>query len=216
LVTARGSRTGTLRVTIALWHGRHVTVPPRLPLHTDRLLLRPYTPDDVDATLAYYGDPHVSRFLLSEPFTIDDATEVVNKRQGQTHPINAGDSLALVVEHDTTLVGDLMLKFVGEKSSIGEIGWCFDPSFSGRGFATEAAAALLDLAFEHYGMHRVMAQMDARNTSSARLCERLGMTKEAHLRQDWWSKGEWTDTYVYAMLAPEWESRQLSPDFRSS
>ena len=48
------------------------------------------------------------------------------------------------------------------------------------------------------------AQLDARNTASARLCERLGMTLEAHLRQDWWSKGEWTDTLVYGLLADEW------------
>jgi len=50
----------------------------------------------------------------------------------------------------------------------------------------------------------VKAQLDARNTASARLCERLGMTLEAHLRQDWWSKGEWTDTLVYGLLADEW------------
>lgn len=181
-----------------------VTSPPFLPVHTDRLLLRAYATDDVEPTLAYYSDPEVSRFLLSEPFTFCDAREAVEKRRRRTHPTDAGDSLALVVEHEGRLVGDLTLNLVGDKSSIGEIGWCFDPSYAGRGFATEAAAALLDLAFEHYGMHRVKAQMDARNTGSARLCERLGMTKEAHLRQDWWSKGEWTDTFVYAVLAAEW------------
>lgn len=184
-----------------------MTRPPSLPLHTDRLLLRPYAPHDVEATLAYYGDPHVSRFLLSEPFTADDARDAVDKRQGRTHPLEVGDSLALVVEHEGGLIGDLMLELVDESLSMGEIGWVFHPSHAGRGFATEAAAALLDLAFEHYGLHRVKAQMDARNTGSARLCERLGMTREAHLRQDWWTKGEWTDTYVYAMLAPEWTSR---------
>ncbi len=184
-----------------------MTHPPSFPLHTDRLLLRPYAPHDVAATLAYYGDPHVSRFLLSEPFTLDDAKRAVDKRQGQTHPLEAGDSLALVVEHQGRLIGDLTLKLVGKETSIGEVGWCFQPSHAGRGFATEAAAALLDLAFGHYRLHRVMAQMDARNTSSARLCERLGMTREAHLRQDWWSKGEWTDTYVYAMLLTEWTPR---------
>ena len=187
-----------------------MTNPPRLPLHTDRLRLRPYTPDDVEATFAYYGDPQVSRYLLCEAFTLDDARRAVDKRQGQTHPLEAGDSLALVVEYRGRLVGDLTLKLLGEETSIGEIGWCFHPSHAGHGFATEAAAALLDVAFEHYGLHRVKAEMDARNASSARLCERLGMIREAHLRQDWWSKGEWTDTYVYAMLATEWRARRLA------
>ena len=182
-----------------------MTSPPSLPLHTGRLLLRAYATGDVEATLAYYGDPQVSRFLLSEPFALDDAKAAVDRRLGQTHPTEPGDALALVVEHEGRLVGDLVLQLLGEQSSMGEIGWCFHPAYAGRGFATEAAVALLHLAFEHYKMHRVKAQMDARNTGSARLCERLGMTKEAHLRQDWWSKGEWTDTFVYAVLAAEWK-----------
>lgn len=183
-----------------------MTSPPDLPLHTDRLLLRSYASEDVEPTLAYYGNPEVTRFLLIETFTLDDAREAVQKRRGRTHPTEVGESLALVVEHEGQLIGDLTLELVDERSSIGEIGWCFHPSYAGHGFATEAAAALLGLAFEHYGMHRVKAQMDARNTGSARLCERLGLTKEAHLREDWWSKGEWTDTFVYAMLAAEWTS----------
>jgi RimJ/RimL family protein N-acetyltransferase len=184
-----------------------VTSPPSLPLHTSRLLLCAYATGDVEPTLAYYGDTEVSRFLLSEPFALEDAKEAVERRRGQTHPTEPGDALALVVEHQGRLVGDLTLQLLGEQSSMGEIGWCFNPAYGGRGFATEAAAALLHLAFEHYNMHRVKAQMDARNTGSARLCERLGMTKEAHLRQDWWSKGEWTDTFVYAVLAAEWKPR---------
>ncbi|MFP3366304.1 GNAT family protein, partial [Pseudoalteromonas sp. SIMBA_148] len=59
------------------------------------------------------------------------------------------------------------------------------------------------LGFETSGLHRVVAQMDARNTASARLAEMLGMRREAHHRQDLWSKGERTDTLVYAMLASD-------------
>jgi RimJ/RimL family protein N-acetyltransferase len=167
-------------------------------------VLRAYVTGDVEPTLAYYGDAEVSRFLLSEPFALEDAKEAVERRRGQTHPAEPGDALALVVEHQGRLVGDLTLQLLGEQSSMGEIGWCFNPAYRGHGFAAEAATALLHVAFEHYNMHRVKAQMDARNTDSARLCERLGMTKEAHLRQDWWSKNEWTDTFVYAVLAAEW------------
>ena len=81
----------------------------------------------------------------------------------------------------------------------------FDPEASGHGWATEAARAVLGLAFDHYGMHRVRVRMDARNIASARLCERLGFRREGRLRRDWLIKGEWTDTLVYGMLAAEWE-----------
>jgi RimJ/RimL family protein N-acetyltransferase len=79
----------------------------------------------------------------------------------------------------------------------------FHPDHTGQGFATEAVRAVLGLAFDFYRMHRVVAQLDARNERSARLCERVGMRREGHLRQDWWSKGEWTDTLVYGLLAAE-------------
>lgn len=58
-------------------------------------------------------------------------------------------------------------------------------------------------AFEHYGLRRVVAQLDARNTASARLATAVGMRPEAHMRQDWWNKGEWTDTLVVGMPAED-------------
>ena len=60
----------------------------------------------------------------------------------------------------------------------------------GRGFATEAAQAVLDVCFNTLGAHRVYAQLDARNEASARLCERLGMHQEALLRENEIFKGE--------------------------
>lgn len=179
---------------------------PTLPLRTDRLLLRAYQLGDADATLAYYRDPEVARYLLTGPFTRADAEQAVAQRVLCTDPRRPGDKLALVVEHDGRLVGDVMLELKGEPLSIAEVGWVFDPRAGGRGLATEAARALIGLAFGHYRLHRVVAQLDARNTASARMCERLGMTREAYLRQDWFSKGEWTDTLIYAVLASEWDT----------
>jgi RimJ/RimL family protein N-acetyltransferase len=190
---------------------------PPIAVRTQRLLLRPFTDADVDDALAYYGDPVVTRHLLTEPHTRPDAERFVTERSRQVEPRQAGDVLALAVEHDRRVVGDVVLVLVGGESpsgatpSIGEIGWSFHPAWSGKGFATEAARALLDLAFGHYRLHRVKAQLDARNVASSRLCERLGMIREAHLRQDWWSKGEWTDTLVYGLLAGEWPSFALPP-----
>ena len=62
---------------------------------------------------------------------------------------------------------------------------------------------MLNVAFDHYGLHRVIAQMDARNTASAKLATRIGMHQEAHLRQDWWTKGEWSDTLIFGMLSSD-------------
>jgi aminoglycoside 6'-N-acetyltransferase len=72
---------------------------------------------------------------------------------------------------------------------------------------TEAAGAVLAVAFEQIGLRRVIANLDPRNVGSIALCRRLGMREEAYFVEDFWSKGEWTDTGIYALLAREWASR---------
>lgn len=49
----------------------------------------------------------------------------------------------------------------------------------------------------------MVAPLDARNTASARLATAVGMRPKAHMRQDWWNKGEWTDTLVVGMPAED-------------
>ena len=78
------------------------------------------------------------------------------------------------------------------------------PDHQGHGYATEAAEAMLALAFDTYGLHRVTGRLEPRNTASARVLERLGMRKEAHLIENEWVKGEWQSEAVYAILAREW------------
>lgn len=80
----------------------------------------------------------------------------------------------------------------------------FHPEFGGRGYATEAAAVMLRLGFGDLGLHRITGRLDARNTASARVLERLGMRREAHFVQNEIVKGEWTGELVYAMTEDEW------------
>jgi RimJ/RimL family protein N-acetyltransferase len=113
----------------------------------------------------------------------------------------------VVATHDGTVVGDSMLHLQGTGLTEGEIGWTILPGSGGRGYATEAARAVLRLGFEHFGLRRIVANLDARNDRSAALCERLGMRREVHRLGDFWSKGTWTDSYEYALLREEWRAQ---------
>ncbi len=86
----------------------------------------------------------------------------------------------------------------------------FAPDVAGQGYATEAARALVDLAFGELGVRRVWAQLEPENTRSARVCERLGMRREALFVQGSWFKGRWSDLAIYALLADEWAARRPS------
>ncbi len=102
-----------------------------------------------------------------------------------------------------------MLFLTSARHSGGEIGYVFHPEVTGHGYATEACAAVLDLAFDTtsagLGLHRVVALMDGRNHASGRLAARLGMRQEARHRSCEMFKGEWADLIIYALLQDEWQ-----------
>jgi RimJ/RimL family protein N-acetyltransferase len=97
-----------------------------------------------------------------------------------------------------------------EEHRQGEVGYVLNPAYRGRGLATEAVGGLLRVGFEGMGLHRIAGHLDARNTPSARVLERAGLRREAHLVQNEFVKGEWTDELIYGILRSEWEARQSS------
>jgi RimJ/RimL family protein N-acetyltransferase len=195
-----------------------VTVPPagpgnspfrlEYPIRTQRLLLRPYRPGDTDAVYAYHRLPETARYLENEPMSRAEAKALVTRRVGSSTLGGVGEVLNLVVElaRTRTLVGDCVLfwRSVGQA----EVGYVLHPAHHGHGYATEAVGALLRLGFEDLSLHRIAARCDARNTASARVMERSGMRREAHLVQSEFIKNEWTDELIYAILRSEWAAGQ--------
>jgi RimJ/RimL family protein N-acetyltransferase len=186
-------------------------MPPRLPcvfepLETDRLSLRMMTVDDVDDITAYQSLEVVCRHLLFEPRTRDEVAQKVAEHAAATTLAGDGDYWQLAVERAGRVIGDVYFTIRSVEHETGEIGWTLHPEFGGRGFMTEAARAVLAVAFDTIGLHRVIANLDPRNTASIALCRRLGMREEAYHVEDYWSKGEWTDSGIYALLAREWRA----------
>ena len=180
------------------------------PVRTARLLLRPATEADLDVMWRYRRLEDVNRWLTRGPAT---ATEFRAQ-------IGTPESLAktLVVELDGQVIGDLMVSVedawaqveVADRAKAvqADLGWAFDPAWTGRGYATEAVAELFRLCFEDLGLRRVTAACFTDNEPSWRLMERLGMRREMHTVKDSLHRsGEWLDGYLYALLADEWRTR---------
>ncbi|CAM3748548.1 GNAT family N-acetyltransferase [Nocardioides zeicaulis] len=179
-------------------------VAPVWPLRTERLLLRPFQAGDEVAMAEAWADESYASLLLTGTQNPAEVAEMVRRRSDPADGMFVG----LVAEHDGEVVGDTILVLQGTGLTEGEIGWTVMPRHAGRGYATEAARAVLRMAFEHYGLRRVVANLDARNDRSAALCERLGMRREVHRLGDFWSKGRWTDSYEYALHRDEWRAQQ--------
>jgi RimJ/RimL family protein N-acetyltransferase len=181
---------------------------PSFPLHTERLLLRPFQEDDLEALYAMQSRADVTRYLYWGPRSADEAQNMLERLMRMTAIDDDSSALrlaALLPSSDPgMLIGDFSLQRVSREHNQGEIGFIVHPDHHGQGYATEAATLLLRLGFEELGLHRIVGRCDARNAASARLMERLGMRREAHLRENEFVKGEWCDELIYAMLAGEW------------
>lgn len=179
------------------------------PIETDRLLLRPFAEDDFEPLLALQSRADVARWLYWEPRDADAVRTALAAKIQETALASDGDriSLAVVLKASSEMIGDCTLWLVSDAHRQGEVGFVFHPDHHGRGYATEAGRELLRLAFGECGFHRVIGRLDARNSASARVLERLGMRLEAHLVENEWVKGEWTSELAYAVLEQEWSAQ---------
>jgi ribosomal-protein-alanine N-acetyltransferase len=100
------------------------------------------------------------------------------------------------------LLGSCGLDVISEHEA--SLGYGVAPAYWGRGYVTEAARALVAAGFRELRLHRVTATCQPENTGSARVLEKLGMTREGHLRRHVWQRDRWRDSYLYAVLEDEW------------
>jgi RimJ/RimL family protein N-acetyltransferase len=183
-----------------------------LPIRTERLVLRRFEARDLDSYHAYHSLPGTARFLPGEAKSYTKSMESVGKYANFVFE-REGDWICLAIEAADApgLLGEVVLKWLPGCGQA-EIGWSLAPAARGKGIGTEAAAALLKLGFEELGFHRIDAKLDALNTASAALCERLGMRHESTQVDKWHYKGQWATEVVYAILADEW-SATLPPGY---
>ncbi|WP_447652653.1 GNAT family N-acetyltransferase [Microbacterium sufflavum] len=184
------------------------------PVRTPRLQLRPCTPDDLDAMWGWRRLPEVNRWLGLAPDTI----EAFRERHLEPARLASLYLIERLPEHEgdaPTPIGDLMIRIedawaqleVAERAKgvEAELGWVLDPASTGRGYATEAVQAAIEVCFGPLGLRRVHAGCFADNEPSWRLMERLGMRREEHSRKTALHRsGEWLDGMNYGLLAEEW------------
>lgn len=164
-------------------------------LKTARLVLRPFELADVPRVQELASAREVALNTLSIP-----------------HPYPAGAAEQWIASHDreTTfaiddgeLVGACGL-VVKRDDDVAEIGYWIGVPYWGRGYATEAAAAVIRYGFEQLNLNRIYAAHFARNPQSGNVLRKLGMRHEGTLRQHHKKWGEYQDAEMYAILRQDW------------
>jgi RimJ/RimL family protein N-acetyltransferase len=148
-------------------------------LATDRLLLRPFTWDDLDELAAIGADPATRRFMWSGVLSRERTAH--NIREWTREYERGLGLLAVVHRPEGRLIGQCGLE---EEGDLFELGYMLDKDYWGRGLATEAARAVLDHGFGALELPRIWATARAENAASQRVMEKLGMTLRETRRHD--------------------------------
>jgi len=181
-------------------------------LRTERLVLRLMLDDDLDDVLAWMSDEAVTRYQLYDVRSREQVREHIDKVKDARRLEKDDDFIEFAIvlpaadgDRDR-VIGCIYLPLKSVENSTAELGWALTAAYQGRGYAAEAARAVMAVAFDVMGLHRLTAELDPRNAPSVALCHRLGFRPEAHHIEDLFFKGAWADTGVYAILDREWSA----------
>jgi RimJ/RimL family protein N-acetyltransferase len=192
-----------------LWLTVRVVV---LPLRTERLDLRVMRVADAPVLAAYRDMPEIARYQgWALPFTVDAARRMLEE---QAHLDDLADEgwVQIAIEHNGEVIGDLAVCMTDD-GHVAELGFTLAPQHHGKGFANEAAGALVDALFARTDVHRVVASIDPANVASMRVIEHLGFRHEGTGRRATQVRGEWLDDMRFALLREDradWLARPTS------
>lgn len=174
---------------------------------TERLVLRGCTPADGPAIRRLAGAREVAynTLLIPHPYPEGEAERWIATHEEQKAKGNHLFAIALGDGGD--LIGTIGLHANGQHDH-GEIGYWIGVPYWGKGFATEAAAAVVQYGFDTLGLHRIFASCFSRNPASGRVLQKIGMRHEGSLRQHFKKWDEYVDVECYAILRSEYEARQ--------
>jgi RimJ/RimL family protein N-acetyltransferase len=169
-------------------------------LATPRLRLRDFEPRDAEAMLRIEGDPEAVRWQSYAPRTLESCRAYIERDLGSRIGDRSCFDLAIALADDGRYVGRVGLDIKLPERSVGELWFILERALWGRGLVPEAARRLVDFGFEDKGLHRIFLECDPRNPGAIRVAEKLGMEREAHLRENVRIKGEWCDSLIFAVL----------------
>ncbi|MEZ4651637.1 MAG: GNAT family N-acetyltransferase [Candidatus Eisenbacteria bacterium] len=179
-----------------------------LPLSTARLRLRSVERSDTSFFFDLYSNEDVMRYWSTVPMTDRFQAEEWVENAIRYH--ERGQAIAFVVTktQDGSPIGYCSLHSWHFESRRAELGYALAREHWGAGYMHEALSAVVELAFEQLGLHRLEADVEPANAASVRALERLGFVREGHLRERWIVGGAITDSWIYGLLEDEWRSRK--------
>lgn len=176
-------------------------------LDTERLRLRWLTPADADALFAIFSDPQVARYWSAPPWDQVEQARAAIQAALDAYANGSGMKLAVIHRDSGAMIGYTNFYAFHDQNRRCDLGYAMASAWWGKGYQTEALAAMLDFGFRTLDLNRIEADIDPRNEGSARVLEKLGFTREGYMPERWIVNGEVCDTAFYGLLKRNWNAR---------
>ncbi|MGG0718486.1 GNAT family N-acetyltransferase [Robertmurraya massiliosenegalensis] len=168
-------------------------------IESKRLVIREFKPTDWEEVWKYTSNRKVMKYIPEGTFSEADAKNFLQENRGET-----AQKFPVILKESNDLIGHIaFFRYFGEHTY--EIGWVFNPNYYNKGYATEAAYAMLNYGFTLLKLHRIIATCQPENISSYRVMEKIGMRREGYFKKCIPHGDGWWDEYFYSILDEEWK-----------
>jgi RimJ/RimL family protein N-acetyltransferase len=145
-------------------------------IETDNLILRDYTSEDIDALYPIMSDADTMSFWPA-PFSRDDVQRWIDRAIASYHEYGYG-RYPIILKENEKVIGDCgIFRTLVAGEPVNDLGYILHKDYWGKGYATEAAAAVMRDAFDRLKLESLHANMPYNHSASRRVAERLGMHK---------------------------------------
>lgn len=176
-------------------------------VETKRLILREFEEADFGPMHAYASDPEVSKYETWGPNSeLDTKIYLDSILSYKLNDPRKDFELAVELKATGLLIGACSIHVVDSEAREGYIGYCYNKEYWNKGYASEAAKAIVGFGFKSLNLHRIYATCDPNNIGSSKVLGKIGMKKEGHLREHKLQRGKWRDSFLYSILEYEFSS----------
>jgi ribosomal-protein-alanine N-acetyltransferase len=142
---------------------------------TETLIIRPIEKTDYDDICEYGCDEETGQYMIYWPKTKEQIKEFIDKCVATINSDKATwYEFVIQLKDASKVIGNITLEVM---ESVAEIGWISNKKYWNNGYMSEAVNAVIDYAFQHIGIHRIIATCTEKNVASFKVMEKCNMVK---------------------------------------
>lgn len=177
-------------------------------IETERLILRKFKYTDDEDMLKYWiSDPEIQLLYCEPVYNTKQKVKELLDKYISSYEKNDYYRWAVILKETNECIGQIAYFLVDSKNHFAEIEYCIGSLFQRKGFATEAAKAVIQYGFNKINLHKVQICHKPTNLRSRKVIEKCGLVYEGTLRHFFYQDGKYTDRLYYSILKDEFMSK---------